>query len=345
MNEPVLEQIAILTTPERTILDVPQGLDNSMAILSLIVWYVSSGATLFTNKYILSYFDGDAFSLGTNQLIFSVIAGYIQIQWTKINSSVHQRTPMRIQQILRDMLFIGICRFITVILGLIAIKYIAVSLVATIKSSSPLFTVIISRIILREKTNYWTKLSMIPITIGLALCCSFDLSFHFVGFICALGTNIFDCLQNVYSKVLISGEKYRYTAIELQFWASFIACFVQLPLLFYNVDVSSELQSTSQSLILLYLFNGFVYHIQSVAAYAVMAYISPITHSVANTVKRAVLIWLSVLLFHNPVTFLSGFGTFIVICGVIFYNKARDVEKPKTIFSHNNSTTKTWRVV
>lgn len=91
--------------------------------------------------------------LGTNQLIFSVVAGYIQIQWTKINSSVHQRTPMRIQQILRDMLFIGICRFITVILGLIAIKYIAVSLVATIKSSSPLFTVIISRIILREKTS------------------------------------------------------------------------------------------------------------------------------------------------------------------------------------------------
>jgi hypothetical protein len=49
--------------------------------------------------------------------------------------------------------------------------------------------------------------------------------------------------------------------------------------------------------------------------------------SVANTVKRALLIWLSVLIFHNPVTFLSGFGTFTVIFGVILYNEARDIEK------------------
>ena len=49
--------------------------------------------------------------------------------------------------------------------------------------------------------------------------------------------------------------------------------------------------------------------------------------SVANTVKRALLIWLSILIFHNPVTFLSGFGTLTVIFGVVLYNEARDVEK------------------
>ena len=72
--------------------------------------------------------------LGTNQLLISIVAGYIQIQWMNKYSAIHQRTPMMIQHIFRDMLFIGICRFITVILGLIAIKGIAVSLVATIKS-------------------------------------------------------------------------------------------------------------------------------------------------------------------------------------------------------------------
>ena len=45
-------------------LEGPQGLQNSMAIVWLIVWYVSSGATLFSNKFILSSFDGDAMSLG-----------------------------------------------------------------------------------------------------------------------------------------------------------------------------------------------------------------------------------------------------------------------------------------
>ena len=48
--------------------------------------------------------------------------------------------------------------------------------------------------------------------------------------------------------------------------------------------------------------------------------------SVANTGKRALLIWLSVLLFGNPVTFLSGLGTLVVIIGVLVYNKATEID-------------------
>lgn len=67
----------------------------------------------------------------------------------------------------------------------------------------------------------------------------------------------------------------------------------------------------------------------------------------ANTVKRALLIWLSVLIFHNPMTFLSGFGTLTVIFGVILYNEARDIEKKlansNNSVSNNNNPVITWR--
>ena len=46
--------------------------------------------------------------------------------------------------------------------------------------------------------------------------------------------------------------------------------------------------------------------------------------SVANTVKRAFLIWISVILFGNPVTFLSGMGTITVTVGVLLYTKAKE---------------------
>jgi len=71
-----------------------------------------------------------------------------------------------------------------------------------------------------------------------------------------------------------------------------------------------------------------------------------IIFSVANTVKRALLIWLSVLIFHNPVTFLSGFGTLTVIFGVVMYNEARDMEKKVASSNNlvnNNSPLITWR--
>ena len=47
------------------------------------------------------------------------------------------------------------------------------------------------------------------------------------------------------------------------------------------------------------------------------------SQSVANTLKRALLIWLSILYFGNPVTWLSGFGTIVCIGGVFAYNHAR----------------------
>ena len=73
------------------------------------------------------------------------------------------------------------------------------------------------------------------------------------------------------------------------------------------------------------VINGVAFHLQSVMAYGVMGLISPVSQSVANTLKRALLIWLSVLYFGNAVTWLSALGTAICIGGVFAYNHARRV--------------------
>ena len=127
-----------------------------------------------------------------NQLLLSVLTASLQMKIFNQISNLTQKTLSNWKTILHDIVYIGAFRCLTVVLGLLALKYIAVSFVATIKSSTPLFTVIISRVMLGEQTGHWTKFSMLPITIGLALCSSFELSFHILGFLCALGTNIFE---------------------------------------------------------------------------------------------------------------------------------------------------------
>jgi len=69
-----------------------------------------------------------------------------------------------------------------------------------------------------------------------------------------------------------------------------------------------------------------------------------IDYSVANTAKRAFLIWLSVLLFGNPVTLLSGLGTCTVIVGVLLYNKAQEYDKLKLnkVGGHRKPILVTW---
>jgi hypothetical protein len=50
---------------------------------------------------------------------------------------------------------------------------------------------------------------------------------------------------------------------------------------------------------------------------------------VCNTLKRALIITLSVFVFHNQVTYMSAFGTFMTILGVLAYNHARNLESNK----------------
>lgn len=90
-------------------------------------------------------------------------------------------------------------------------KYISVSFTETVKSTAPFFTVILAWMILGERCGAMVMLSLVPVMGGLALCSAYELSFNVVGFAAALATNLMDCMQNVFSKLLISGEEHRYT--------------------------------------------------------------------------------------------------------------------------------------
>lgn len=47
----------------------------------------------------------------------------------------------------------------------------------------------------------------------------------------------------------------------------------------------------------------------------------------ASTVKHALSIWLSIIVFSNPITLLSAVGTVMVFVGVMLYNKAKQVQR------------------
>ncbi|NXW13498.1 S35E2 protein, partial [Circaetus pectoralis] len=172
------------------------------------------------------------------------------------------------------------------------------------------------------------NLSLIPVMGGLALCTATEISFNILGFSAALSTNIMDCLQNVFSKKLLSGDKYRFSAPELQFYTSAAAVVMLIPAWIFFMDVpvigkSGRSFSYNQDVVILLLIDGVLFHLQSVTAYALMGKISPVTFSVASTVKHALSIWLSIIVFGNKITSLSAIGTVLVTIGVLLYNKAK----------------------
>ncbi|XP_046895215.1 solute carrier family 35 member E2A [Hypomesus transpacificus] len=330
------ERVLKITITETTVIEADSGVWNSRSLVYLGLWYFFSFCTLFLNKYILSLLEGEPSMLGAVQMLSTTVIGCFKM-FVPCCLYKHKSRAEFPPNFFMIMLFVGLMRFTTVVLGLVSLKNVAVSFAETVKSSAPIFTVIMSRLILGEYTGLWVNLSLFPVMAGLALCTATEMSFNMLGFSAALSTNIMDCLQNVFSKKLLSGDTYKFSPPELQFYTSAAAVIMLIPAWVFLLDIpvigkSGKSFSFSQDVILLLLLDGALFHFQSVTAYALMGRISPVTFSVASTVKHAMSIWLSIIVFSNHITVLSAFGTVLVFFGVLLYNKAKQIQR-ETLYS------------
>eukprot|EP00050_Salpingoeca_kvevrii_P008589 m.303795 g.303795 ORF g.303795 m.303795 type:complete len:320 (-) comp16209_c0_seq1:109-1068(-) len=298
----------------------------SAAVFWLAAWYICSLVTLFLNKIILSELGGDQYVLGITQMIMTATLGAAKVYgpsllgWSSGRALGEDKGPVY-TTFWRDMVFVGIMRGLTVIFGLVSLAHVAVSFTETIKSSAPFFTVVFARLMLGQRTSWQVTVSLIPVMLGLAIASATELSFDAIGFGAAVANNVIDCVQNVFSKKLLTSL----TPVQLQFYTSAAAAVLQLPVLIYVLypQLIGASERIDSNLIWWLLIDGVFYHMQSVTAYFTMSYLTPVSQSVANTAKRALLIFLSILWFGNPITFINAVGMITVTAGVFLYNHAR----------------------
>eukprot|EP00041_Stephanoeca_diplocostata_P016423 m.323706 g.323706 ORF g.323706 m.323706 type:complete len:323 (-) comp20359_c6_seq4:278-1246(-) len=283
-------------------------------------WYITSLVTLFMNKIILTSPGGDKYVLGVTQMCMTAALGAVKVYGVD-KSSGKKQDAVEYKTFRRDMFLVGVMRGATVILGLVSLAHVAVSFTETIKSSAPLFTVVFSWVILGQKTSWQVVVSLVPVMCGLALSSATEISYDTVGFLAAVGNNIVDCVQNVFSKKLLA----KLSPVELQFYTSLAAATIQLPMILYTVgpQLVGKTSTLDAAMVKMLLLDGLSYHLQSVTAYYTMSLLTPVSQSVANTAKRALLILLSILYFQNQVGMYNVVGVSIVILGVFLYNHCK----------------------
>lgn len=331
-NSPREERTSLLSDEDDQKKGHPAAQDNGRVPLSLhtrtvvfmAFWFFCSGCTLFGNKHIMTTLHADPSLLAMCQMSITALFGAAKMYgpWL-LGLGPGAATPLSTQSrrnFVTDMAVVGLMRVTTVLLGLVSLKYVAVSFTETIKASAPFFTVIFARMMLNEHTSPQVQLTLMPVVGGLMVCSATELSFTTIGFVAAVLNNCIDCVQNVFSKRLLSTH---YNYVNLQFYTSAAALVLQLPLTLYNESSALERHPMTTELAIALFINGTFFHLQSVTAYAVMGLISPVSQSVANTLKRAMLIWASILYFGNPVTWVNACGTMMCIGGVLGYNHMR----------------------
>lgn len=232
-----------------------------------------------------------------------------------------------------------------------AISRIPVSTVHTIKALSPLFTVGAYAILFKVSYSAKTYVSLLPLTLGVMLVCTFDVSgSNFLGLACAFGSAIIFVSSNIFfKKVMPSGAQtssHKLDKLNLLFYSSGMAFVLMIPVwLYYDfpklmaayyapkhftyLGGDDEKRAAAIYSVTYYFFlNGTVHFAQNIIAFIILASTSPVTYSIASLIKRVAVICIAILWFAQPVHPVQAIGIVMTFTGLYMYNQAKaDVEK------------------
>merc|ERR1719217_1229804 len=196
----------------------------------------------------------------------------------------------------------------------------AVSFAQTVKAAEPVFTCIMSYLVLGTVFKWQVYASLFPIIAGVSIASLKELSFTYKSLFCALLSKL--TMQEP------AGENM--DAANLYGILTMLAFVLTIPFAFYfegatlaSTWAASAAVVGTPWLIKNIIINGMYYYLYNEVAFITLNKVAPITHSIANTVKRIAIIVATCLVFRNPMSRIGVIGSSIAIAGTFLYSYAK----------------------
>ena len=218
----------------------------------------------------------------------------------------------------------------------------SVSFMQVVKAAEPACAVIILTLFFGARYSKLVWATLIPIIGGVMAGSVSEMNFSMAAFLCAMTSNVACAFRGVYSKNAQS--EIGLEGINLYAGIAIVSGVMLLPLALIVEGASlGPAFSAAPALLkakgimlfgmfpvgfMMYLFVGSMfYHLYNQTSYQALAELSPLSHSVANTVKRVVIIVASVAVFRNPITPTGAVSAAVAIAGTCLYSIAQQKAK------------------
>ncbi len=254
-----------------------------------------------------------------------------------------KKAPPATAALLTCVMPLAVCHAAGFLLTNMSLGKVSVAFTHTVKATEPFFSAALTPSILGDIPTWGIIGSLVPIVGGVALASATDASFNWVGFLCAVGSNIALQSRNVLSKKLMKDktagrdeqfERERIRALDaldnVNLFATMtvLALFVLAPvaLVWEGAPLATAAAApavtgmSTTKLWWMLAMGGACRCLDVLSSYMILQRVSPVTHSVGNCVKRAVVIAVSIVIFKTPMTWVTALGTCLALAGVLLYS-------------------------
>ncbi|GBF95844.1 sugar phosphate phosphate translocator-like [Raphidocelis subcapitata] len=298
----------------------PRGL---VTLSVIILWYTSNVGVLLLNKHLLS-------NTGFKQPVFLTLCHMLACSSLAYALSLSGAFPIRQLRSRRQVWKVSLLASIfcvTIVLGNMSLRFIAVSFSQAVGSGTPFFTAVLALALQGTRESRGTYAALFPIVLGVIVASGGEPQFHALGFAACVLATAARALKSVVQSMLLSDPTEKLDPMSLLFYMSSFSVLLLLP-----ATAILEPGAFAQTRALVAARPGFLWWLllNSSLAYAVnltnfmvTKHTSALTLQVLGNMKGVIAAAVSVALFRNVVTARGLLGYAITVAGVFAYSESK----------------------
>ncbi|CAM9730366.1 unnamed protein product [Discosporangium mesarthrocarpum] len=307
--------------------EMKQNMSQTLKVaFYLTVWYVLTIGYNIQNKATLNIIR-IPWILSTVQLAIGAV--YVNLIWA-LGLRKAPRLNKENMMSVAPLAFLHTSSHIAAVVGLSAG---AVGFVQIVKAAEPFFTSIFSALFLGQIFPAPVYAALIPVVGGVAVASVKELTFNWISFGGAMVSNVAAASRGVLAKASMdtpkgenmdAGNLYAVMTIMATIMLAPFATLVEGPRFWKLWDAALAAGHTKGTILKGTILSGLFFYMYNEVAFYCLNAINPVTHAVANTLKRVFLIAVSVIVFNHTLTPLGLAGSAVAIAGVLLYSLAKN---------------------
>jgi uncharacterized membrane protein len=309
-----------------TTTDVPTDFISRVpGIVWVVVWFFLNVALAILMKIVFS----------NSSFKFPVLMSTVHMIVSTILSQIVMSTGMIPKQEIseegtRRLRYFVVLFCLNIAFGNIAVEIVNLALSQLVRSAIPIFIMVIAKLVLNVTPSLSVILSVFPIVIGVGMAAYGDIELTVTSFALLIMGNIFAALKVVVTNKSLT--QYKLHPMVMLAQLSPASSVVMFFFAVINGEVSRFALVYRDIDAITYMFvilSGVMAFFLNWTNFLANMHTSPLTMSVLGNVKQALIIVLSLVLFHTHIKILSGVGVTVTMAGMMLYTYLTYIEKQK----------------